>query len=126
MIQEQEQGQDELAQDQTEAGSADTAARREAVEAAADAQLRHLGAVADERRDLQRQGKVLRCSCCFSDFQTVAGEEEGNIAAGTAAFSSNAGYCMPCRQQGRAAITDPTTEDMARPPLEGEILMLEN
>ena len=122
LIQEQERGQ-EL--EQTEAESNGVAARRKAVEAAADAQLRHLGAVADERRDLLRQGKVLRCPCCFSDFQTGAGEEEENMATGTAAFSSNAGYCMPCQQQGRD-ITDPTTDDLARPVRDGEVLLLEN
>jgi hypothetical protein len=88
--------------------------RRDQVEAATAAHLHHLSSVADERRELQKQGKILRCECCFGDY--AESFEDGNDSTAirpTSLFPS--GYCQPCAQK---KVED---DDEKK-----EVLMLEN
>ena len=81
------------------------ASRRKDVDAAAAAHLTHLQGVASERNELLRQGKVLRCRCCFEGFDgegtglggyTGSGSDNSTDIAGNFALP---GLCAPCAEK---------------------------
>ena len=99
----------EAAEERVYPNGTDLRERRNDVDAATAAHLGHMTGVADERRELQQKGKLLRCACCFGDYENF----EEDSAAGSAFIP---GYCQPCAVKNETEVKEGTDE----------VLMLEN